>query len=97
MIHKFCLQAWFASNKPVRSLDCACLNKQEVVPFEEKNGISGFPEINSCPVIYSKVIRKYIYNNCQLMHDTYFDAVYNDCHVLFLVYLSCEMGDNRGF
>ena len=52
--------------------------------------------INSCPVIYSRVIRKYIYNNYQLMHNTYFDAVYDGCHVLFLVYLSCEMGDNRG-
>ena len=30
------------------------------------------------------------------MHNTYFDAVYDGCHVLFLVYLSCEMGDNRG-
>ena len=38
----------------------------------------------------------YIYNNYQLMHNTYFDAVYDGCHVLFLVYLSCEMGDNRG-
>ena len=53
--------------------------------------------INSCPVIYSRVIRKkYIYNNYQLMHNTYFEAVYDNCHVLFLVYLSCEMGDNRG-
>ena len=30
------------------------------------------------------------------MHNTYFEAVYDSCHVLFLVYLSCEMGDNRG-
>ena len=30
------------------------------------------------------------------MHNTYFDAFYDGCHVSFLVYLSCEMGDNKG-
>ena len=71
------------SNKPIRGLDCACLNKQEVVRFEEKNGISGFLGINSCPVLYSKGIRKYKDNNCQLMHNTYFDAVYNAAMLYF--------------
>ena len=52
--------------------------------------------INSCSVIYSRVIRKKIYNTYQLMHNTSFDAVYDSCHFLFVVYLSCEMGDNRG-
>ena len=52
--------------------------------------------INSCSVIYSRVIRKNIYNTYQLMHNTSFDAVYDSCHFLFVVYLSCEMGDNRG-
>ena len=28
------------------------------------------------------------------MHNTHFDAIYDDCHVLFLVYLPCETGDN---
>ena len=55
-------------DKLIRGLDCAYLYKQEVVPFEEKNRISGFLGINSCPVIYSRVIRKHIYNNYRVMH-----------------------------
>ena len=56
-----------------------------------------FLGINNCGVLNSKVIRKCIYTNYQLIHNTYFDAIYDGCYALFLVYLSCEMGDNRGF
>ena len=31
-----------------------------------------------------------------MVHKVYFCALYDGCHVLFLVYFHCNMGDNKG-